>query len=227
MSLTVEGGPDRVVPSSIYSGIVSMALMVYSIPNVLEDVDALVVFPGLGEDWRVHHAISWCHRRPTSMVLVAGINKNEKTWRSWDIHDTRKEFGVPPIGCILLYDSQMYAANTKEQAEWVYERVVSLDIQSLALFASPFHCLRVYLTLLKTFIAHGRSDIVLVPAPTPVSPSRLIPENQMSAWDLVPGEVQRIIDYQKKGDVATCEELAHYLKWLWEQPLVQKMEAVI
>ncbi len=205
---------SRIVPSNAYMDVVASVMMVYSIPPIIEDADALVVFPGLGEYWRVNDAIYWWHQCFSDFFLVAGINSNEKTWESLDIERLKQApFFLKRMRGV---ETQIYAANTKEQAEWVYEYVVALGVEKLALFASPFHCLRAYLTLLKIFINHGVEDVILIPAPTLVSPSRLIPENQMSAWELVPGEVERIIKYQAKGDVATREELARYLKWLWK-----------
>ena len=210
------GDLGRFVLSPTCSDVVSMALMVYSIPRVILKVEALAVFPGLGEYQRVKDATTWWQNGSGDYLFIAGINPNEKTWRSLDARQLAEEpFFLSRR--LQHVKSQIYAANTKEQAEWIYQCAVTYNIHSIALFASPFHCLRAYLTLLKTCIAHGKSDIILVPAPTPISPTRLIPENQKSAWDLVPGEVQRIIDYQKKGDVATQEELTRYLQWLWEQ----------
>ncbi len=210
---------SRIVPSHIYSEIVSAAMMVYSIPQVIESVEAVVVFPGLGEDCRIAHAIGWWHQAFSDFFLVAGINPCETTWR---------RLGIADLMCAPFFlrrtrgvETQINAAHTKEQAEWIYERVMSLGIQSLALFASPFHCLRAYLTLLKTFIDHGKSHVILVPAPTPIAPSQLIPENGKSGWELVPGEVERIVQYQQKGDVATYEELRWYLSSLWNRTCLQ------
>ncbi|GEM_PF-6755796 len=45
--------------------------------------------------------------------------------------------------------------------------------------------------------------------------------NGRNGWELVPGEVERIVQYQQKGDVATYEELKCYLGWLWDRPCMQ------
>ena len=214
---------SRIVPCHLYSDIISAAMMVYSIPRIMEDVQAVVVFPGLGEDWRITHAIGWWHQAFSDFFLVAGINPRETTWKRLDINGLmRSPFFLKRTRGV---ETQINAAHTKEQAEWVYERVMSLGIQSLALFASPFHCLRAYLTLLKTFIDHEKNDVILIPAPTPVAPTRFIPENGRNGWEFVPGEVERIVQYQEKGDVATYEELNWYLSWLWNQTCMQAVTA--
>ena len=49
----------------------------------------------------------------------------------------------------------------------------------------------------------------------PVSPDTATPETQATAYDLLPGEAERILTYMDKGWVATLEELQGYLQWLW------------
>lgn len=213
---------DRNVPYHAYSDVVAMAMMVYTIPKPMKGVQALVVFPGFGEHSRITNAINWWEQLYGDFFLIGGVYPKEKTFERLDI--LRLEKKPFSLRRVIGVETQIIAQHTKDQAEWVYTRAMALGIQSIALFAPPFHCLRAYVTLLKTFIDHRKNDVVLIPAPTPVAPSRLIPEFTKNAWDLVPGEVERIITYQKKGDVATREELACYLEWLWGHTLIKNME---
>ncbi|MGY0006728.1 hypothetical protein [Micromonospora sp. I033] len=50
-----------------------------------------------------------------------------------------------------------------------------------------------------------------------VSPGTPVPETGATAYDLVPGEVKRILDYMGEGWVATSGELQEYLRWLWSE----------
>jgi hypothetical protein len=93
-------------------------------------------------------------------------------------------------------------------------------VASLALFASPYHVLRAYLTLLKTLLKQQRR-LPLIPVPTLIAPQQLVPECGVPGWVMIPGEIHRIQAYQARGDVATFEELMDYLHWAWQQPLFQ------
>ena len=94
------------------------------------------------------------------------------------------------------------------------EIVEALGITSLALTVSPYHLPRVYLTVLKALSRSG-IRVPLIPDPVPVSPDTAAPETQATAYDLLPGEAERILRYMNKGWVATFEELQRYLQWLW------------
>lgn len=39
---------------------------------------------------------------------------------------------------------------------------------------------------------------------------------------MIPGEVKRIIKYQKANDVATLSEFKEYLEWLWSQTILKE-----
>jgi uncharacterized SAM-binding protein YcdF (DUF218 family) len=106
--------------------------------------------------------------------------------------------------------------NTVDQADWLRDKVKEFNIKSLALCASYYHLPRAFLTVLKTFIK-ARIQIVIIPHPTATPPEAPSPEVNQSQWDLIPGEIERILKYQKKGDVATIEELKEYLAWVWTQ----------
>jgi hypothetical protein len=216
---------DRLLPTDQMSDVVTMTLLVYSIPRIIERVDALEALYGLGEDWRIKDAITWWERNTirANYLLIAITDPREKTSRVLTMDVLRQEpFHLRRVANVYIGDR---GTGTKEQAAWTLETVQRLNIQSLALFVSPYHCLRAYLTVLKTLLTAG-VRIPLIPAPTPIAPDRHIPEVEVDAWQLVPGEVERITKYQQQGDVATIGELKEYLSWLWRQPILADMEAV-
>jgi lipopolysaccharide export LptBFGC system permease protein LptF len=206
------------------SDILAMALMLYSVPKIPQKTDALVIMPGLGENWRIEQAIKiWeNNNKENKFLLISGVNQKEKTAFPFSIENFKK----PPFNLKREQNvyTQEHADHTKAQAEWIISKVKELNIQSLSLFVSPFHLLRAYSTLLKAFINSNNERIVIIPNPIKIPPSTNIPEVNSNAWDLVQGELDRIKIYQEKGDVASYEELKDYLNWLWTQPLIKDSE---
>ena len=209
----------RVVGKDLSTELVSMAIMLYSMPRRERNCEALLVYPGMGETWRVEEIIrAWNPPRSSCVkyLLIAGTEWHKETTavRPPIVENLKK----PPY---YLMDTcgvhaQYHARHTKDQAEWVVARVQELEIKSLALYVSPYHLLRAYLTLLKTFINQKVERIPMIPVPVAISPAKIIPETGTDAWSMVQGEMDRIKVYQQKGDVATLEELQDYLKWLWQ-----------
>ncbi|MDD5031652.1 MAG: ElyC/SanA/YdcF family protein [Patescibacteria group bacterium] len=210
----------RIIPGNEASDFFSLATFILTIPDVTVYVDALAVFPGMGEDERLTSAIiNWqlsmmepvktFHRH----LIIAGHNHDEKTTKILTLDALKRPpFDLKRTDGVIIEEE---AKNTKEQARQVLTRVKQFNLKSLALFASPFHLPRAYLTLLKTFIKAGLKEVAIIPGQVCKSPGSIIPEFGTTAWEAVAGEAQRIIKYQGKGDVATLNELREYLAWLW------------
>lgn len=195
------------------SKIVAMVTMVLSIPRLVEQVDAFLVFPGMGEWWRVNDAAAlWNTHKNARHLLIAGHNQRENTARKMDLAWLMEEFELNRKEGVVCIS---HAEHTKDQCDWVAEQVRELHLTSLALCVSPYHIVRAYLTLLKTLHNTG-IRIPIVPFPVQVSPSEEIPETGTDAWSMVAGEVERIHAYQQKGDVASSELLHDYLAWFWK-----------
>lgn len=203
----------RVIAGSQISNMVAVVIMLYSIPRMENEIDALVVMPGQGENWRVQEAISVWNRHSSSARYLLMSGQYEKKWASLDLENLKKE----PFNLKRSHGfySQIFARNTKEQAVWIVEKVREIGVKSIALFVSPYHLLRAYCTLLQTFNITHTPWILMFPAPVAISPDTPIPETGVSAWDLVPGELERIIQYQKRGDVCNFDQLREYISWLW------------
>src|SRR3989344_5766312 len=124
------------------SDILAMAIMVYALPRLSERVDALAVFCGMGESWRLTRAIEvWqSEKAKARYLLIGGQNDQEETWTRL----TLKNLAQQPF--FLRRQKGVYVnsvmKHTKHQAEWLAEKAGELGISSLALFVSPYHLLR-------------------------------------------------------------------------------------
>lgn len=202
----------RVMSMNQDAGLVAMALMISNIPNTTNfQPEALVTLPGMGEKHRVDLVLDlWDNKNYSSAraLLIPGASEKiddnfsdrAKQYTSGDYED--------------IYNSP-YAANTLEQMSWIMAKTEELDIDSIILYAPAYHLIRAYLTLIKSMLKVGRF-IAVVPQALVVSPYNPVPlANNTPAWQLIPSEVARIIAYQKKGDVASIDELVDYLAFLY------------
>ncbi|GAB3958557.1 ElyC/SanA/YdcF family protein [Micromonospora vulcania] len=180
--------------------------------SAAEQVDALAIASGQGEEWRFSHAIrSWEANPDLRHLLVANGNPAEKTYVEITL-DYLRGFGLRRTEGVCLQAEP--APNTGLQAAWIADQVQGLGIASLGLVVSPYHLPRAYLTVLKA-LDNGGLRIPVIPVPVAVAPDAPVPETGADTYDLIPGEVTRILSYQDKGWVATSEELQQYLRWLW------------
>lgn len=188
-------------------------MVILTLPRWAADhVDALVVPTGQGEEWRLTHAIrSWETNRDIRYLLVANGNPAEDTYVEITL-DYLRTLGLRRVRGVHLQAEP--APNTGLQGAWIVGRVEDLGITSLALTVSAYHLPRVYLTTLKALSRSG-IRIPLVPDPVTIPPHTAIPETQATAYDLLPGEAERILTYMNREWVATLEELQEYLQWLW------------
>lgn len=220
---------DRLVPPDEMSQLMSLAMGIFTIPKRIDRVEGLVVFPGMGEVWRIMDAISFWQEKGNRAryLLISGHNMGEKTAQKFDSAELQKSpFNLKKLEGVISETAAEHSRDyTNRQAEWVWEKTKELELKSIALFVSPYFIIRAYLTLLKTFLRHGGELVAIIPKETPISLDHLIPETQTDAWSLVPGEIERIRKYQAQGDVAILEELKEYLSWLWIQPIITEKEA--
>ncbi len=201
--------------------ICTMAMMLYALPRPAEGIDAIAVLPGLGETWRLVDAVNaWEASTSARNLIVVSTYRGEKT----QLQPTIENLSQPPVS-LRRHEGvriQDHAHHTKEQTDWLVSQIAELGTTSLALYVSPFHLLRGYGTLLKSFAHANQPWIPMIPMPVTISPDTLIPETGVNAWDMVAGEIKRIEAYQEKGDVATYKELKEYLSWLWQQPIIAR-----
>ncbi|MER7334604.1 ElyC/SanA/YdcF family protein [Micromonospora sp. NPDC000119] len=189
--------------------------VILTLPQSAADrVDALVVATGQGEEWRLTHAIrSWEANPRIRHLLVANGNPAERTYVRITL-DYLRSLGLRRVNGLCLQSEP--APNTGLQAAWIADQARARGITSLALVVSPYHLARVYLTVLKAFTRSG-VRLPVIPLPVAVSPDTPVPESGATAYDLVPGEVKRILTYMNNGWLATPAEAQQYLQWLWSR----------
>lgn len=212
----------RALPANEISDLVYSTFEIFRIPQgAALNADAFVVYPGCLESWRVDHAISyWQQTNHTAKVLlITGINDAEAKEGLLTLENLTK----PPYGLTNTHNvySQLHVRHTKDQTDWVCEQLKKYELKGIALFVSPFHLLRAYLTQLTSCQQAGLT-IPMIPMPTPVLPNQTIPFTQKTPRAMVQGELERIKQYQAKGDVASFQELWDYLDWLWHQPIMKQ-----
>ncbi|MCW3839904.1 YdcF family protein [Micromonospora yasonensis] len=193
--------------------VAKLFMAILAVPqSAAEHVDALAVPTGQGEEWRLAHAIRRWEATPTiNHLLVANGNPAEETYQQLSLPYLRR-LGLRRVDGVQLQAEP--APNTGLQGAWIARQVEALGITSVALSVSAYHLPRVYLTVLKALSNRG-IRVPLIPDPVPVAPGTVAPETQATAYDLLPGEAERILTYLDKGWVATVTELQRYLDWLW------------
>ncbi|MDP9794446.1 uncharacterized SAM-binding protein YcdF (DUF218 family) [Catenuloplanes nepalensis] len=190
---------------------------VLSLPQAeAERADALIVPSGQGEVWRITHAIRLWETRPSlRLLLIANGNPAETTYDELSLAYLRG-LGLRRLDGVHVQAEP--APNTALQAGWIAAQVSDLRIRSFGLVVSPYHLLRAYLTALKALDRHGLR-VPIWPAPVAISPDTRVPETGATAYDLLPGEIHRILTYADRGWISTPTELRTYLGWLWAAPM--------
>ncbi|WBC17346.1 hypothetical protein O7600_11150 [Micromonospora sp. WMMA1998] len=203
------------VPADRFLALLEAVTMVLTLPgDAAGRVDALVVPTGQGEDWRLTDAIrAWEVDPAPRHLLVASTNPAERTYRPLTL-DRLRALGLRRVDGVVLQTEP--AGDTGQQARWIVDRVRELGIGSLALVVSPYHLVRVYLTVLRAADDAGLR-VPMVPLPVAVAPHAPVPETGACGYDLVAGEVSRLLRYPDEGWIATPERLRHYLHWLWTE----------
>lgn len=209
----------RIVEEMQQNILAKMTTMVLSLPRPL--TDAITVFPGRGENERLQHAVKvWEADRAMRFFLVAGTKwSTEKTTAQPTMELlSQSQYGLKTTSGVVIHH---HANITTDQTGWVVPKIQELGITSIGLVVTPYHLIRAYLTLLKETLK-ADLQIPIIPLPVPKAPNVIVPEDNTDAWTLFDGEMERILTYQKKGDVATLGELKKYLAWLWQHPLLKQ-----
>lgn len=178
-------------------------------------VDAIGVFVGLGEEYRLRHAISLFESEPAlRLLLVANGNPAERTYVPITM-DYLNSLGLRRREGVHIQLEP--APNTGLQAAWMVDMVNSdLHIENVALTVSPFHLFRAYLTVLAALESRG-ARIPVVPVPAPIPPHLQIPETGADGYDMLTGEIFRILSYARQGWIASSVVARQHLTWMWTE----------
>lgn len=201
------------------SNLAAAASFINSIPGAAAaDVDALVIWPGLEKYCTLKHGAALWNKGVGKRLLVAGQHEEDFAKNTLAPEKFQALFGVTREGQLI---SQGHTPNTKTQCEWVATMVEEHNIESIALLVPAFHLVRAYLTLLQALKKRRGLRVPVIPLATPMSPNKVIPLPNGTQWDLFPAEIARVPVYQEKGDVLGFGDLASYLDWLFQQPVLQ------
>lgn len=207
---------DRFVPSSPELLVLQTIVCILGLPRDIP-VAALVVVNGQGELVRTAQVVAeWNQGSSAEHLIITGAGIGEKTCRSFDTNDLVQNFGLTRTDNVHV---QGYPVpNTLDHGRWVVEQLERLGVTSVAVYATLYHLPRVFLTLIRYLKNRGlERQVVLYPRPIQCSPWETSPETGHTLLDLIPGEVERIVKYGSRGDIASPAECAEYLCWLWEQ----------
>lgn len=205
---------ERVIAIDRLGEIASLITQVLTIPVPIDfQPDAIVGFAGMGEPWRIRQPIvEWESNVTAKYLIIAGLNSEERCFEGLTIERLiESPYNLRKTSGVIV---QTNALHTKDQADWMIDQVGKLQLSSLLFMCSPYHIVRAYLTLLKSYLQTSSQltqPIAIIPKPIVVSPSTVLPENNAVSRSMITGEIRRIIEYQKKGDVATLVDLENYL----------------
>lgn len=167
--------------------------------------DVIFVMQGDGIS-RAAHAVDLYKRGFAPVIaIVGGADKRSYgSFPSREVRDEMVRLGVPQ-GAIHLEDA---GAHTRAEADRCMELARENGWKTILIVTSPHHQYRAYLTFLKA-MKDSHNALTLINTAAPLSWTEEL------SWgkrvDLLPQEFDKIIEYQKKGDVASYEEGIAYL----------------
>lgn len=198
----------RIIEHDQTSEVVAITTFISAIR--LRGADAILVVTGEGEHERVFHGVElW--KQNFGKYLFITTNSRE----------TKERFGIYTreyIAQLCQVDQEDPrivvdegdVRNTLDQVNWAATVIARVSIKSLIVVSSVYHLPRVLLTLLRV-LQKEQLKLILIPNAVPL----LLPQDYLR----IPGEVKRIIQYQKRGDIATVNELYQHFVWqLSKQP---------
>lgn len=207
----------RQVEATPQSNVLAMTTMILTLPLPVTAAKkaAVAVMPGQSQQERVTDAVrDWKSGRwDAERLLVSGQTEDER--RVCDLTGDYffNQHGVEP-GSLRC---QVQAAHTQEQANWLASQAVEFSIQTIFLYSAPFHMVRCYLTLLKSLLKTEVGHVRIWPVPALIHPDMANHISGLNSWEMMPGELERIICYQENGSIATLAELRDYFRRHWAE----------
>ncbi|MBI4093536.1 YdcF family protein [Candidatus Kaiserbacteria bacterium] len=172
----------------------------------LEKGDVIYVLQGDGI-FRAAHAAKLHKDGFAPLVAIVGSG-NDRAYGSFPSPEVKEEMvrlGVPKEKVLL----EEVGPHTRGEADRGMELAKKYGWRTILIVTSPHHEYRAFLTFLKA-MRDARLDLRLVRATAPLSWSEETPWGKRI--DLLGQEFDRIVEYQKKGDVASYEEGIAYLE---------------
>ncbi|MDO8655433.1 MAG: ElyC/SanA/YdcF family protein [bacterium] len=173
---------------------------------------AVVVFPGKHQVSRIQEAARVLRKVESPNFWVAGTMGDPFYPR----RDILKEMEDAAGDYDRRYRSSPwvetggFANNSLDQAKFVLELLrANPEVTHLILSTAAYHLPRCVLTCIKQMIEQDkRVAIYTAPSGDDISQGNLLPGTPE-----IEEEILKILRYQRKGDVATWDELQRYLAW--------------
>ncbi|MBI4057877.1 YdcF family protein [Candidatus Microgenomates bacterium] len=175
---------------------------------------AFLILPGPRDhEYREKEGIrlyrSWREQNIVKYLMVSGTNEEPSL-----SYDTMQQLTEGISSSDIFFEQK--ARHTKDQMEWASDTLHNRlpHVNHVILSTAAYHLPRGFLTLLQT-IKDREQQLMLSTAPVydRYDPSRDFTGFAQTGSTGILGEIERIRDYQKTGDVATLETYLHYLKW--------------
>jgi hypothetical protein len=207
---------NRIFQATVYDKLIALAGMLYGFPtrSHMYRMHSLAVFPGY-VDRVVEEAAALFvqHERLQRFFVNGGVEQSVPFYIPLTDERLRDApFRVPRNRQII---TQVFAKHTKDQTDWLADRLIEHNETSVAVVVYPFHLLRAFSTLVRSLEERNRLDILVFPVVAQISPEDPFVELQADGWTLMPGEIRRILEYRKQNGVASFETMQKYLHSLW------------
>ena len=170
--------------------------------------DVIFVLQGDGV-FRAASAVELFQDGYAPLVAIVG-SANDRSYGSYpsiEVRDEMLRLGLPKE--IIHFEE--VGVHTHAEAKRAMELAEEKDWKTILIATSPHHQYRAFLTFLKA-MRDASLDLNLVNAPANLSMTEKTPWGRRT--DLLVQEFAKIIEYQKKGDVASYEDGIAHLKLL-------------
>lgn len=198
------------------------------------EVRTVVVFTGYGFPL-ADHARDLSAKHGQAAIYIVGPDNNcafEENDRQLDAvcyerHIREQDWADGSPDRAVVSDASKATSTTKGQAtvtaQWLEQRRLedqrkAGDVEELLLVTAAYHQPRAYMTLLKALIKRGLADrFRLLPSPYRLEGDTWDSNDpalrDKKTWEaaFVEDELPRILEYQRKGDVAQWKELKEHL----------------
>jgi hypothetical protein len=204
---------SRIVDEDVRFENAVLAMMVYSLPRNFEDMEAISLFPGMGESTRIDQTIAiWNENTNLKYLFIAGSYEGERLYEKVTINMLASLKNPPRnLHQVIIQEK---AIHTKDQTTWLLEQAKFHGVQRFGLIVPPYHLMRAYCTLVKSVINDDHYKPAIFPIPLIMSPATKTPETEIDGWHMAYGEFERIERYRNIGDVATYQEARKYIDWV-------------
>lgn len=206
---------NRIFQATVYDKLIALAGMLYGFPtrSHMYRMHSLAVFPGYVDRVVTEAAALFVQHERLQRFFVNGVEPSVPFYVPLTEERLRDApFRVPHTRQII---TQVFAKHTKDQTDWLADRLIEHNETSVAVVIYPFHLLRAFSTLVRSLEERNRLDILVFPVVAQISPEDPFVELEADGWTLMPGEIRRIFEYRRQNGVASFETMQRYLHSLW------------